>query len=169
MIKIVLCVLHGLMLSAVLGSLAEAAPQRDYYRPEAREANVSGTIEVGDDSGGFVAEYALRLYEMQEAKQRVEFVGRCDSACTLFLALPTGQTCIAEGAYFRFHAPSAPTSSAAAAVAAYMMKKYPKWVRAWIIAQGGLSDQLATMTYDYANKFIRGCNVNGQRRLVGRL
>ena len=40
-----------------------------------------------------------------------------------------------------------------------MMRKYPKWVRTWIIAQGGLSDQLATMTYDYANKFMRTCSL----------
>ena len=42
-------------------------------------------LEIRDDSGGFVAEYALRLYEMEEANKKVEFVGRCNSACTLFL------------------------------------------------------------------------------------
>ena len=115
-------------------------------------------VEIGNDSGGYVAEYALRLYEMREARQKVRFVGVCDSACTLFLALPAGQTCIAEGAYFRFHAPSAPSTSATAAVAAYMMRKYPQWVRAWIATQGGLSDRLTTMSYGYAQKFIRTCS-----------
>jgi hypothetical protein len=122
------------------------------------ERKVHATVEIGNDGGGLVAEYALRLYEMQEAKQDVEFVGRCDSACTLFLALPTELTCITEGAYFRFHAPSAPSASAAAAVRAYMMRKYPDWVRAWIVAQGGLSDRLATMSYEYASKFMRTCS-----------
>jgi hypothetical protein len=115
-------------------------------------------VEIGNDSGGFVAEYALRLYEMKEAKQRVRFAGVCDSACTLFLALPAEQTCITERAYFRFHSPLAPSASAAAAVATYMMRKYPQWVRAWIAAQGGLSDRLATMSYAYAQNFIRTCN-----------
>jgi len=121
------------------------------------EDEVQATVEIGDDDGGLVADYALRLYEMLEEKQSVAFVGRCDSACTLFLALPTEQTCIAEGAYFRFHAPSAPSASAAAAVGAYMMRKYPDWVRAWIVAQGGLSDRLATMSYEYASRFMRTC------------
>jgi hypothetical protein len=121
------------------------------------EDKVQATVEIGNDDGGLVAEYALRLYEMLEAKQNVEFVGRCDSACTLFLALPIAQTCIREGAYFSFHAPSAPSASAAAAVGSYMMRKYPEWVRAWIVAQGGLSDRLATMSYEYASRFMRSC------------
>lgn len=119
--------------------------------------DLSDTVEIGNDSGGYVAEYALRLYEMREARQKVRFVGVCDSACTLFLALPAQQTCIAKGAYFRFHAPTAPSASAAAAVAAYMLGKYPQWVRAWIATQGGLSDRLATMSYGYAQKFMRTC------------
>ena len=121
------------------------------------ERKVQPIVEIANDSGGLVAEYALRLYEMREAKQKVKFMGRCDSACTLFIALPTEQTCITEGAYFRFHAPSAPSASAATAVGAYMMRKYPTWVRTWIVAQGGLSDRLPTMSYEYANKFIRSC------------
>ena len=122
-----------------------------------KSVQVQPIIEIANDSGGFVAEYALRLYEMLEAKQKVKFMGRCDSACTLFLALPTAQTCITEGAYFRFHAPTAPSASTAAAVGVYMMRKYPKWVRAWIVAQGGLSDRLPTMSYGYAHKFMRSC------------
>ena len=121
------------------------------------EDKVQATVEIGNDDGGLVAEYALRLYEMLEAKQNVEFVGRCDSACTLFLALPTEQICITEGVYFRFHAPSAPSASAAAAVGAYMMRKYPEWVRAWIVAQGGLSNRLMMMSYEYASRFMRTC------------
>ena len=159
--KIVLCLLYGLVSAAGFGSLAEAAPEpnRSDSGPQGAKRNVQATVEIGDDSGGFVAEYALRLYEMREAKQKIEFVGRCDSACTLFLALPAEQTCITERAYFRFHAPAAPSASTAAAVAAYMMRKYPNWVRAWIVAQGGLSDGLDTMGYEYANKFMRTCSL----------
>ena len=159
--KKVLCVLHALVLSGGLASAAEAAsePDQSDARTQSADRRVHAPVEIKDDSGGFVAEYALRLYEMGETKQKVEFVGRCDSACTLFLALPAHQTCITEGAYFRFHAPSAPAASTAAAVAGYLMRKYPKWVRAWIVAQGGLSDRLTTMGYDYANKFMRTCSL----------
>jgi hypothetical protein len=149
-------------LSVLLAALLAAAQPA----PRAKEVSVGpqgagrefrDAVEIGNDSGGYVAEYALRLYEMTEAKQKVRFVGICDSACTLFLALPARQTCITEGAYFRFHAPAAPSASAAQAVAAYMMRKYPQWVRVWIDAQGGLTDRLATMSYGYAQKFIRTC------------
>ena len=145
----------AILLAALLVATAEAGARANQvnFGSQAAEA-----VEIGNDTGGYVAEYALRLYEMKEARQRVKFVGVCDSACTLFLALPAQQTCITEGAYFRFHAPSAPSASAAAAVATYMMRKYPQWVRTWIAAQGGLSDRLATMTYAYAQNFIRTCN-----------
>ncbi len=149
--------LVGFGLAAGLAATAEAArdQNRQDLEPVARDARP--IVEIRDDSGGNVAEYALRLYELQATKQPVRFVGRCDSACTLFLALPAEETCITEGAYFRFHAPSGPSASASAQVEAYMMHKYPKWVRAWIVAQGGLTDAIAIMTYDYANAFIRTC------------
>jgi hypothetical protein len=151
----------GVLLAAVLVSTAEAAAKADQvnFGSQRAESQLGDAIEIGNDSGGFVAEYALRLYEMTAERRKVKFVGVCDSACTLFLSLPAKQTCITEGVSFRFHAPSAPSVSAAAAVAAYMMRKYPEWVRAWIAAQGGLSDRLVTMRYQYANRFMRTCSL----------
>lgn len=143
----------GLLIAALLMAAAGAGARAN----QASFGPQGDSVEIGNDSGGFVAEYAIRLYEMREARQKVRFVGLCDSACTLFLALPAEQTCITQGAYFRFHAPSAPSASAATAVGAYMMRKYPQWVRAWIAAQGGLSDRLATMDYAYAQNFMRTC------------
>jgi hypothetical protein len=148
----------AILLAALLMATAEAGANQVNFVARGAEREFRDAIEIGNDSGGYVAEYALRLYEMREARQKVKFVGVCDSACTLFLALPAEQTCIAKGAYFRFHAPSAPSASAAAAVATYMMRKYPQWVRTWIAAQGGLSDRLATMSNSYAQNFIRTCN-----------
>jgi ABC-type Fe3+ transport system permease subunit len=150
----------GVLLAALLMATAQTGSKANQvnFGSQGIEREFRNAVEIGNDSGGYVAEYALRLYEMKEARQRVRFVGVCDSACTLFLALPAEQTCITESAYFRFHSPSAPSASAAAAVAAYMMRKYPQWVRVWIAAQGGLSDRLATMSYAYAQNFIRTCN-----------
>jgi hypothetical protein len=150
----------GVLLAAALVSAAEAAPRAAQvdFGAQGAEREFRNAVEIGNDSGGFVADYALRLYELREERRKVRFVGVCDSACTLFLALPAEQTCIAEGAYFRFHAPSAPSASAAAAVGSYMMRKYPQWVRDWIVAQGGLSDRLATMSHRYAQNFMRPCS-----------
>ena len=149
----------AILLAALLMATAEAGARANQVNlgSQAAEREFREAVEIGNDSGGYVAEYALRLYEMREARQKVRFVGVCDSACTLFLALPAEQTCITEGVYFRFHAPSAPSASAATAVAAYMMRKYPQWVRVWIDAQGGLTDRLTTMGYLYAQKFMRTC------------
>jgi hypothetical protein len=149
----------GVLIAVLLMATAQAgarANQANFGSQDA-ERQLRDAVEIGNDSGGFVADYAIRLYEMRQARQKVRFVGVCDSACTLFLALPAEQTCITKGTYFRFHAPSAPSASAATAVAAYMMRKYPQWVRAWITAGGGLSDQLATMDYAYAQNFMRTC------------
>jgi hypothetical protein len=149
----------GVMLAALLmvGSQTPLRASPIAFNAQVIDREFHDAIEIENDAGGYVAEYALRLYEMKEARRRVRFAGACDSACTLFLALPASQTCITESAYFRFHAPSAPSTTAAAAVQAYMMRKYPKWVRTWIVAQGGLSDHLATMSYQYAQNFMRSC------------
>ena len=150
----------GVLLAVLLMATAGAGARANQanFGAQGSERQLRDAVEIGNDSGGFVAEYAIRLYEMRETRERVRFVGVCDSACTLFLALPAEQTCITQGAYFRFHAPSAPSASAAAAVAGYMMRKYPQWVRAWIDAQGGLTDRLTTMSYGYAQKFMRTCS-----------
>lgn len=149
----------AVLFAALLLAMAEPGPKAKEigFAAQNPAREFRDAVEIGNDRGGYVAEYALRLYEMTEARQKVRFVGVCDSACTLLLALPAGQTCITEGANFRFHAPVAPSASAAAAVAAYMMRKYPRWVRAWLDAQGGLTDRLATMSYGYAQKFMRTC------------
>ena len=149
----------GVLIAVLLMATAQAGARANQANFGSRdgERQLREAVEIGNDSGGFVADYAIRLYEMRQARQKVRFVGVCDSACTLFLALPAEQTCITKGTYFRFHAPSAPSASAATAVAAYMMRKYPQWVRAWIAAEGGLSDQLATMDYAYAQNFMRTC------------
>jgi hypothetical protein len=116
-------ILLALGLSAGLAETAPALPEQNRLGSQGTERKAQTTVEIGNDSGGIVAEYALRLYEMQAAKEQVKFVGRCDSACTLFLALPIEKTCITEGTYFRFHVPSAPSALAAARVEAYMIHK----------------------------------------------
>jgi hypothetical protein len=115
------------------------------------------TEEVANDRGGYVVDYAARLDNFRAQGRKVAFAGQCASACTLLLALPNRQVCIHPGAYFGFHAPSGPNSAAAEAVGAYMVKKYPNWVRTWLADQGGLSAQLKIMDYSYARQFIGAC------------
>jgi hypothetical protein len=117
------------------------------------------SVSISNNSGGVIVRFALKLAEYRDAGTLVKFSGRCDSACTLFLSLPKQQTCITRGAYFRFHAPSARSSRSERSAQAYLMAKYPDWVRSWIQEKGGLSARLFRMDYAYASQFIPGCEV----------
>lgn len=117
------------------------------------------SVSIFNNSGGVIVLFALKLAEYRDSGTLVKFSGRCDSACTLFLSLPKQQTCITRGAYFRFHAPSASSSRSERSAQAFLMAKYPDWVRSWIEEKGGLSSRLFRMDHAYASRFIPGCGV----------
>ena len=121
-------------------------------------AAASNSVSISNNSGGVIVQYVLKAAAYEEAGTLVKFSGRCDSSCTLFLSLPQKQTCISPGAYFRFHSPSAKNARAIRVAQAFLMKKYPGWVRNWIYGQGGLSKQLIKMDYAYASRFIASCD-----------
>lgn len=104
---------------------------------------------IRNSDGGYVLEYALQTAKLKASGEPVKILGRCASACTLYLALDN--ICIGRGAYFMFHAATKPGATA------YMMNHYPEWVRRWIRDRGGLSRKLMTMRGDYAGKFLRRC------------
>lgn len=112
---------------------------------------------IGNDSGGYVIKYALRMMKMKQSGTNVKFNGRCDSACTLYLALPNSRTCATTNASFRFHLPLGTSPRGVKVARNYMMKSYPGWVRSWINQNGGLSNRLMTMNASYAQKFIGSC------------
>lgn len=117
-----------------------------------------GYVTIGSDRGGYVIKYALRMLKLRKSGTPVRFAGRCESACTLYLALPSNQTCIAPGVSFRFHAPyGARTQQGDRFALSYMLSSYPGWVRSWIKTKGGLSRQLITMNYGYASRYMRSC------------
>jgi hypothetical protein len=116
------------------------------------------SVSISNNSGGRILSYAIKVTELKRSGTLVRFSGRCDSACTLYLGLPTNQTCVSPGAYFRFHSPSAGSQRSARMAQVYMMGKYPGWVRNWIARNNGLSRQLITMDYGYASKFLKQCS-----------
>ena len=115
------------------------------------------SVSIYSNSGGSIGQFALRAAKLRNNRTLVKFEGRCDSACTLFLGLPSKQTCISRGAFFRFHAPKHHSAKAALYAKNYMMRKYPGWVRTWISENRGLSSRLITMDYEYASQFIPAC------------
>ena len=116
------------------------------------------SVSIANNSGGNIASFAVEAASYRNAGTMVRFSGRCDSACTLFLGLPTIQTCVSQGAYFRFHSPSAGSARSEHIAQNYLMRKYPGWVRNWIAQHNGLSHQLITMDYSTASQHMQTCN-----------
>ena len=127
------------------------------------ESTAPSSVTIANNSGGTIAAFAMDTADYRSSGTQVKFMGRCDSACTLFLSLPSNQTCVSRGASFRFHAPFGVSARAQQSAQAYLMGKYPRWVRAWIKSNNGLSRQLITMNYNYASQFMRSCDVVASR------
>jgi hypothetical protein len=125
------------------------------------ELSESGVLTIENEPGGYITDYAVRMMDWRAKGVSVRFTGSCDSACTLYLALPYEHTCITEGASFRFHAPIAETQHARRIAEEYMLDTYPGWVRAWIEAMGGLSGELIRMDYQYAENYMQICEPDG--------
>jgi len=113
---------------------------------------------VASGNGGSVVEFAQRASLARLQNTPVQFRGQCASACTLFLSVPTSQTCIWPGTSFIFHQAHGATAAMNQWGTNYLMGQYPAWVRQWIQAHGGLSDQWLTMDYTYASRFIEICD-----------
>jgi len=58
---------------------------------------------VRNDKGGNVEQRVHQIEQLRQAGTRVRIVGRCDSACTMFLGLP--RACVARTARLGFHGP----------------------------------------------------------------
>jgi hypothetical protein len=115
------------------------------------------SLTISDEPGGYILDFALRMLKWRQNGTAVRFTGRCDSACTLYLALPYEQTCVAKSASFRFHAPTAGSGKASEVARHYMLSTYPGWVKSWIDAMGGLTGELITMNFEYARRHMRVC------------
>jgi hypothetical protein len=158
----------GRILSAIAaGIVLSLGAQLAHSAPLFGPSRQQNYVRIAGDRGGYVVQYALRMLKLQQSGKLVQFAGRCDSACTIYLALPRSQTCISPGASFRFHAPYGAGSRGNHFARMYMLNSYPGWVRSWINSKGGLSSRLITMDYAYASKFMRTCaTTTAQRQVV---
>jgi len=65
---------------------------------------------LGYGSGGTLRDYDGTVHQYNASGERFRIRGRCQSACTLFLAIRN--VCVERSAVLRFHAGSSPTSTA---------------------------------------------------------
>jgi len=129
----------------------------------------SSHVTIKGDRGGQVIKYALKMLKLRDAGKRVRFAGRCDSACTLYLALPGRQVCVTRGASFGFHQPYGASARGNQIAANYLMGSYPGWVKAWIRNNGGLNGRIKTMSYAYASQYLPTCQDSASRTFKARI
>ena len=138
---------------------AQAAPAVQRAIPQNLRQD---TVQIAEDSGGEIIEYLLKQAQFRESQTRLQFTGRCDSACTLYLGLPQGQLCLTHEAYFRFHLPIADDEKTVRDAERILLMKYPVWVKSWINANHGLTTDLLTMDYAYASRFLKNCETSAK-------
>lgn len=114
---------------------------------------------ISNDRGGSIVSYAQDVSRMRTQDTFLVFNGQCASACTLYLGLGSQRTCIAPGASFVFHRAYGASADMNQWGTDYMIRQYPDWVRSWIARNGGLTNRLIRMDYEYASRFMRPCRV----------
>lgn len=138
-------VLLAVMVAASGISSSNAAPYSPPYKT------------IRGDRGGYVLKYALAMKKMERSNTRLRFAGRCDSACTLYLGLPSSQVCATPSSAFGFHLPYGGSPRANKLARSYMLRTYPSWVKTWLAANGGLTTQIKVMDYDHVSRHLPTC------------
>jgi hypothetical protein len=116
----------------------QASPETD---GRAVEGNVTerGVIFVSNDTGGLVAEYAVRVAEARKSKTHVVISGRCQSACTIYTALvPDRLACATPGTTLEFHKPRNREGQSTDALDELFLSFLPDELSQYITENGGL-------------------------------
>ena len=110
------------------------------------------TIDISDDHGGSVAEYAARWSALEAKGVSVRIVGPCQSACTLLLGhIPRATICVPPAASFGFHLAHLQSATDT------LWAAYQSDIRAWISAHGGLHPDLMWMRAPDTYRYFRRC------------
>lgn len=114
-------------------------------------------VEIADDSGGQILEYAAQYFGMSERRTKARFAGRCDCACAIFPGRPRSCVCLTRDACFRFRALYGASEQGVAVARAFMTRQYPRGMRDWIAAQGGPGRELRFTDHSYARRHPPSC------------
>jgi hypothetical protein len=110
------------------------------------------TIDISDDHGGSVAQYAARWSALEARGVSVRIVGPCQSACTVLLGhIPRAKICVTPAASFGFHLAHLKSATDT------LWAAYQPDIRAWIAAHGGLRPDLMWMRAPDTYKYFRRC------------
>lgn len=105
------------------------------------------TVRITNDRGGQIGGYVAKFQRLRSSGQSVVIDGLCASACTIVLgAIPHDRICVTSHAELGFHAAfnlgmnGNAFTNPEATMMLYSM--YPRSVRRWIAARGGLTPQM---------------------------
>lgn len=110
------------------------------------------SIDVSDDHGGSVAEYAQRWAGLARRGVSVRIVGPCQSACTVLLGhIPRNHVCVTPEGSFGFHLAHLPQATAT------LWSAYSSDIKAWINAHGGLTANFIWMRAPDTFRYFHKC------------
>lgn len=115
-------------------------------------------VHVRYDRGGNVIEYMRDVSRLRKNGAQVRISGRCDSACTLLLSLPSDSLCISGNATFGFHKAYGSSPDMNKWATNMMWKSYPDWVQEWLQSRGGIKNGITRMTFAKAASHLRRCD-----------
>lgn len=124
------------------------------------------TVRIKQDRGGQIGAYVTKFQRLRSSGQSVVIDGLCASACTLVLgALPPNRICVTPRATLAFHAAfdfgmdGDITTNPEATMMMYSM--YPRPVRRWIAARGGLTPQMIYLRGRQLHAMYHSCQGPG--------
>lgn len=123
--------------------------------PAAAKINTKIEKVVFYDPGGVIGTRLREIDRLRAEGKRVRIMGRCESACTLYLIMPN--TCIGQGADFRFHQAWDHRRQRADSATKLMFMLYPKRIQDWITSKGGLGPDFIWLRGDEMRKLVRAC------------
>ena len=122
----------------------------------------SAETRITSDLGGKIDEHVKKFRELARSGARVVIDGSCESACTLVLGIiPFDHLCVTPRASFGFHAAigvdddGRPVSDPVGTQ--YLLDKYPKPLRDWIVKNGGLTAHIRYVSGTQLRAFIPIC------------
>jgi hypothetical protein len=123
------------------------------------------TIVVGDDMGGDLGLYEVRLGVYRSLGIKIRIDGACASACTILTQLPASQICATKRGRLLLHR-IRPASGVAVDSSRIddenvrLLSSYPEKIRTWIENHGGLTDRLLDMPPQALANAIGPCSTD---------
>ncbi len=99
---------------------------------------MTSVIQIANDHGGVIADYAARYNAWLLSGRSLAIVGLCASACTLALGFPPDRVCVTSDAVLEFHAASDPMATM------LIYGVYPPAIQRWVDEHHAMAGQAVT-------------------------